>query len=391
MEIRIAPHTSPGARPGKTQFRPVGFRPVGAFLLAGLLSGILAGGMGPAKLFAQDAEPAGVPTVAAVYELAKTAATLDECSRVIEQCRQLQETDLSEANATYIQQLLSFVQNRRGELYANQATDLQDQGGSPEDAGKLDALALADFEAAVKNDASRWKPLHNRGVSYAVIGQYEKAVQDFSRAIELKPDYANAWFNRAEIRYELGQFKEAANDYSQAIRLKPNDDGAYTSRGHAYFQLGQFSQALADYNQAVRLASDSAEAYVNRGDAYRSLSQWPQAAEDYRRAIRLDEKSGRAYQSAGWLMATCPDARYRNPEMAIQAAERAVQLEGRQDHRILDTLAAAYANAGRFDDAQKTLEEALPLATSDAESALLQQRLKLYATKQPYRQTPSTP
>ncbi|MCO6455794.1 MAG: tetratricopeptide repeat protein [Pirellulaceae bacterium] len=361
-------------------------------LVLGLLATLACGGSGASGLMgiaaAQDAAAPAQSPVTAAYQRAQQATTVDEMSEVIAECERLRGTELSEANADYVVRLLAFVQNRRGELYANQATDLQEQGGAQR-AAELDALALADFEASVANDPSRWKSVHNRGVSYAVQGEYEKAVRDFSRAVELKPDYPNAWFNRGEIRYELGQFEEAARDYTRAIQLNPQDEGSYTSRGHCYFQLGRYNPALADYNRAVQLAPESAVARVNRGDAYRSLSSWQQAAADYRQAIQLDGRSSRAYQSAAWLMATCPDARYRNPELAVQAAERAVQLEGRDDHRLLDTLAAAYANANRFDEAVASLEKALPLAP-EGESEMLERRLKLYQARQPYRQSASS-
>jgi tetratricopeptide (TPR) repeat protein len=318
------------------------------------------------------------------YAKTETAKSLDDYAEVIRICEQAQASKLSEARADYVKRLLSWAQNRRGEAYADQAIAL-DKKNQAAEAAKMDALALADFQAAVKNDPTRWRAIHNRGVSQALAGEYDEAMSDFDRTIKLKPDYANAWFNRGEIRYEQGKYAEAVADYSQSLRLKDEDAGVLTSRGHAYFQLRQFRKALADYDQALRAGGETGDAYANRADAHHSLGQWEEAAKDYRQAIKLDPKLGRAFQGAAWLMATCPVERIRNADLAIEAAQRAIAL-GDEGHECLDTLAAAYANAGQFDQAKTTLAKAMK-AASEADAKRMQPRLALYEAKTPYRQT----
>ena len=318
------------------------------------------------------------------YSKTKTASTIEDYTEVIQLCEQGQAQELSTEDKDYAKRLASWAFNRRGEARTELAAAALKKGDEQQ-AAKLDAQALSDFEAAVQRDAKRWKALHNRGVSYAVAHKYEAAIADFSRVIELNKIYGNAWFNRGEIHYELSQFAEAIRDYSSAIQLKRDDAGAYTSRGHVYFRLRRFRESLNDYSRAVQLAPSSGDAYTNRGDAYQSLGMWESAASDFRRATDLDPQSARAYQSAAWLMATCPDARYRNTRLAVQAANRAVSLLPQKDHRYLDTLAAAQANAGQFDEAKTTLAEAIALAPA-AEHDGLKKRLALYNAQQPYRQ-----
>jgi tetratricopeptide (TPR) repeat protein len=279
---------------------------------------------------------------------------------------------------------MSWAHNRRGEVYTEQASAAQ-QRGETNQAAQLDGRALADFEAAIQLDGARWKSWHNRGVSHAIAGKYEDAIRDFSKAIELNATYANAWFNRGEIRFDLDQITEALRDYTEAIRLNPKDAGAYTSRGHAHFRLERYDEALADYDQAIQLAPRDAVALANRGDAYQSLAQWQQAAADLKRAIDLGPDSSRVLQSAAWLMATCPDAAIRNAKLAVEAAEKSVELAAHPDARHLDTLAAAYANAGRFKEAAAKIKDALRLVSGE-EAAPLQRRLELYQQQQPYRQ-----
>ncbi len=324
-----------------------------------------------------------------LYKEATEARTVDEYNVVLEKIDKLVTNSDSQALSEYLSKLQAWVLNRRGERYTEQASQAL-QAGDRDLAKKLDAAALEDYELSIQLDETRWKSLHNRGVSYALAGRTEDAVKDFTQVIQLRRDYVNAWFNRGELNYELGRFREAVADYTGAIRLQADDADFHTSRGHAYFQLRQFKQAWEDYNRAVQLSPDDAVALADRGEAYRSMGQWEAAANDFRTAIELDPQMARAYQSAAWLMATCPDKRYRNPELAVKAAETAVELQGDDDYIYLDTLAAAYANDGQFDKARSTVRRAIALTPSDY-AGRLEMRLNLYRQQKAYRQTLGPP
>jgi len=335
------------------------------------------------------------------YAKTRAAPREADLTDIIRMCRQARQAEPAEAVARYADELSAWAYNRRGELYAAHAAGLARQNqqrsagsGEPRDesatAAELDERALADFQAAVELDPANWKPLHNRGVSRALAGQWDEALEDFSRVVQLKPDHANAWFNRGEVRAERGERELAVADYTQAIELKPEDADAHRRRGLAFFQLRKFREALADLDRAVQLVPRQAEPLLDRGDAHRSLGQWQLAAEDYRQAVALDPRRGRAYQSAAWILATCPLDRYRNAELAVQAAEKALELDGRDDFRYLDTAAAAYANAGQFEKACEILAQAIGMIQADnpapAQAEMLRRRLEIYRRHQPYRE-----
>jgi tetratricopeptide (TPR) repeat protein len=190
------------------------------------------------------------------------------------------------------------------------------------------------------------------------------------------------------VYYQLQQYQKAVLDYDAVLRADPQDAAAYSGRGWSRFHLQQYDDALLDLNTVVRLRSDDATAYADRADVYAYLGQWERAAGDYRVAIRLDNQLGRAYRNVAWLMATCPEQRFRNPTLALRAAERAIELDG-PSSRSLDTLAAAQASAGKFTEAVSTLEKALETA-SNGEVAGLQQRRALYESDQPYLEDAGT-
>ncbi len=351
-----------------------------------------------APLVAQTtARPGGATSAAAgqdlineIYQQTRDAKTLKALVDVVTRCEKTRSQSLSKEQRDYLYRLTAWAYNKRGEIYADQASALN-SAAEARRAKEMDALALSDFEKAVQYDPIRWKAIHNRGVSYAMLGKYNEAVLDFTKTIELNAKYGNAWFNRAEIYYEMGEYSKAVGDYDRAIKIKPGDIGAITNRGHAFFQLRRIKEALADYAEAIRLDPNNADGYTNRGDAYMATGDWSKAAEDYQRAIQVNRDSGRAYQSIAWQMATCPDENFRaiaesDKQTAVQAAQKAISLDGESDYKYLDTLAAAMANAGRFAEAKASLSKAIQLAP-DAEVAILRKRYQQYERNEPYRQT----
>lgn len=339
------------------------------FLLVASADGLA---QAPPRAVSPEAKPEanrGDTLLREAHALTKTAKSREQFERVLDMCQQAQAHPLNEAMQQYARQLSAWAYNRRGEWHAdNQHPD----------------EALADFEDAVAMDDTRWQAVHNRAVSYAQLGRIEEALADFDRTIELNENYANAFFNRGELRYDLEDYAGAIEDYDHALRLRPTDVPAFNSRGHSYYKLGEYRAALRDYTEAIRLDPQFAAAYINRGDAHADLGEFAPAARDYRAAIRIDPHIGRAYQSAAWLMATCPDAAFRNAKLAVEAAEKAIEIDGQKDPRNLDTLAAAYALAGNFTEAVTWQRQAVELAGPELR-ARFEARLGLYERKQPYR------
>jgi tetratricopeptide (TPR) repeat protein len=320
-----------------------------------------------------DVKPQVNPAEQALRDAAtksKTAATSDDFSLIISLCQEGTKLGATGDNLAYAKKLQAWALNRRGEQYS--------------DAGD-EKMAMKDFEAAIASDSKQWKALQNRGVSRATAGNMKDAFEDFSAVIRINPSYANAWYNRGELKYDQADYSGAVRDYTQAIQLTPSDAAFFNSRGHANYRMGQFREALADYNRAVQLDPKDAGALVNRGDAYRDQNVFGAAAADYKDAIKIDPKLGRAFLSTAWLMATCPDSRYRDAEKAVAAAQKAIELDGDGDFNYLDTLAAAQANAGRFDEAKTTIQKAMAIAPKDMLSKL-RQRSELYDSGRAYRE-----
>jgi tetratricopeptide (TPR) repeat protein len=319
-----------------------------------------------------------------IYEETKDSKEADEFGRAIEVCERAIAADPPPKISKYARQLAAWAYNRRGEVFADQAASLFNQGEKRE-ANELDALALDDFQAAVRHDPTKWKAIHNRGVSLALHGKIEQALADFGRVLELEPTFVNSRFNRAELLAKQSNWQAAIDDYTDVLRIKPDDTGAMLGRASALAKQGKLEAAIADFSEVLRYQPQSAVAYAGRADAYTAKGEWNAAGNDYREAVRLNVNLGRAYRGAAWLMATCPREELRHADAALRSAQKAIKLDGNGDWTYLDALAAAQANAGQYEEAQATIEKALQMAPDSAVD-LLQSRFALYRDGKPYRQ-----
>ena len=154
------------------------------------------------------------------------------------------------------------------------------------------------------------------------LGDHIGAISDYTQAIQLKPNYADAYYNRGVAKGNLGRYKAAIADYDMAILLKPDDALAYNNRGIAKHKQGQYSAAIADYIKAIQLKPDLAEAYSNRGLTKGALGQPIAAIDDCNRAIQLKPDLAEAYLTRGLAQAMLIQ-----PIAAIDDCNRAIQLK----------------------------------------------------------------
>ena len=140
-----------------------------------------------------------------------------------------------------------------------------------------------------------------------VVESIEKTVQAIQK-VETEPPAneqekgeidALLLFQQANFLFSLGQFDQAIQLYSKIINRDPNFDGAYNNRGNAYKDKGEYDKAIADYNMAISLKPDYAEAYNNRGEAYNTRGEYDKAIADYDKAITLNPYNALAHCNRG--------------------------------------------------------------------------------------------
>jgi tetratricopeptide (TPR) repeat protein len=236
--------------------------------------------------------------------------------------------------------------------------------------------------AADRND--RWA-YNLRGIVRKERGDFDLAILDFNEAIRLDKSDAEVFNNRGSAYRAKGDFEKAIQDFDQAIRLDAKYATAYDNRGGAKLENGDLDGAIKDYDEAIRLDPRFAAAYHNRGFAHETKHDYAAALKDYQEAMRLDPQHPAPCDAAAWLLATCPDAKLRDGRRAVELALKSQQLGSKNDVGSLDTLAAAYAESGAFDQAAAQAARAVELAGKDhPEAAAFAARLQLYREKKPF-------
>jgi tetratricopeptide (TPR) repeat protein len=246
--------------------------------------------------------------------------------------------------------------------------------------------AIADYNRAIEINPNFADVYNNRGLAWDIKGDYDRAIADYSKAIEIDPRFSDPYNNRGIVWDIKGDYDRAIADYNKALELYPHFAGAYYNRGNVWYMKGDPDRAIADYDKALEIDPRFSVAYNNRGDAWGKKGDYAQAIADYDRALAADPRFVVAYNNKAWLLATCPDGKYRNGAKAVELALKAVELN--PDVYQLDTLAAAYAEAGKFEDAIATQERVINLFKKEDNAEVLAEyieRLRYYEAHKPWR------
>jgi protein O-mannosyl-transferase len=128
---------------------------------------------------------------------------------------------------------------------------------------------------------------YNRGFFFVNEKKYDRALEDFNKAIELKPNYTDAYLNRGFVFMDEKRYDRALEDFNKAIELKPNYAKAYYNRGNVFWDEKKYDRAIEDYSKAIELNPNYSEAYVNRGLAEFYFGKKDTACIDLKQAASL--------------------------------------------------------------------------------------------------------
>jgi tetratricopeptide (TPR) repeat protein len=277
-------------------------------------------------------------------------------------------------------QLLAMELNWR---YASPV--LMDRGTAFCAKGDLDR-AMIDYDQSIAFDPRNAGAHVNRALAWEKKGRRDEALRDYAEAIRLDPKMWEARFNRAKSYQEGGKFDQATEDLTEVIKLKPEYAPAYVNRAANYYRRGEIGKAFNDWNRATQLDSKLVEAYRGRTMAYLATRDYANAAQEIEKTTRLESKHpDDIFNSLAWLQATCPDKHARNGAAAVQAATKACELTEWKNEAYIDTLAAAYAESGDFDQAIKFQKQSLEMADASDRKGM-EERLQLYQQRKPYRE-----
>ena len=294
----------------------------------------------------------------------------------------------------------SFVvhSNLAGALEANS----QEPGVGAVEAKRLMVDAVEQHELALeRRDNAQLR--YNLAVTIARLARtdpdpalVQRAEKHFRKALQYDPGHAEAHHDLGILLYGAGKLDEALGHYLETVRLDPDHASAHNSLGLAYARKARWQDAIRHYEESLRIAPEFPDTHLNLGTALSRVGRLDEAIEELRESIRLDASSaGANYELAValdrqgdldqavlfyartinlrsgwlepalrlvWLLAADGDTSYRNPNAAIQIAVYGCRWSDNRDPRALDALGAAYASAGRFEEAVDAAERGIDLA-----------------------------
>jgi tetratricopeptide (TPR) repeat protein len=277
-------------------------------------------------------------------------------------------------------------------------------GNALDEQGKLDE-AVAEYQKAL------WfRPMQEQthvfmAIALAKQKKYDEAIAHYAAALKLNPDSAPAHNNLARIYQTQGRFDDAIAHYTAALEIDPKLSIAHNNLGVLLLQKGNLAEGTRQLREAVRLRPNIAESQYNLALALNQQDQWSEAAglfqktagsyssdpkahyehavalahlkrtreamSQYASALLLQPDFPDALDGLAWILSTDANPDFRNGPEAVKMAERACELTGRQDPVKLKTLAAAYAETGRFAEAINTVQSAKDLAAGAGRQELV--------------------
>ena len=216
--------------------------------------------------------------------------------------------------------------------------------------------AIKDLDFAIQKNPNNAEFLATRGICHAQKGDDDRALKDFDAAVKANPKNIRGWQLRGSAHAERGEKDKALTDFKEAIGIDPNDPTTYLYRAHLYLVEAEPESALLDLEEVMKRAPD-----------------FPGAANDY-----------------AWTLATNPKDAIRNGLKAVEYAKKACHETDYKHAPTVDTLAAACAESGEWEDAAKWQQEALSLAEKSHPDDVtgMRERLELFKQKKPYREVP---
>jgi len=207
--------------------------------------------------------------------------------------------------------------------------------------------------------------------------------------IQKRPSNSRARNNYASALLVHGRYAEAEDHLRAAVQMKPDFAEAHVNLGVVLCARGAFDEGIAHLQRAVAIQPDYWQAYQDLGEAFASQGRFKPAISSYVKALEGRTNDVMLLNRIAWILATSSDADLRDGARAATLAERAVRLTNREDAASLDSLAAAYAELGRYGEASTTAGEALALARKKGDPAIapeLESRLALYQAHRPFRE-----
>ncbi len=250
--------------------------------------------------------------------------------------------------------------------------------------------AVVEYRIGLKLNPGRVKTYNSLAMLLASTGHTNEALAEVRKASQLFPNDAATHDSFANLLADSGHTNEALAEFQVAVRLDPAQAVYQNNLGALLAGLGRFAEAREHYAEAARLNPADWRAPYLTGKALLKEGRDGEAVAYFQQALQTDTNNLQVLTFLAQVLASDENLEVRDGHKAFELASKANDLAGGAQPAMLDVLAMACAELGRFDDAQKVAQEAFRLTQANGltnEAAIVQQRLQLYQNHQPFRQS----
>jgi tetratricopeptide (TPR) repeat protein len=258
--------------------------------------------------------------------------------------------------------------------------------GSAEDALGDTDKAIEDFRVTTRLAPHSWQGFQGLGRLLELKGNHLQAIRQLSIAVTLNPVSANSLYERGVAYLGLNDFESAKVDFDTVISQNRGFTDAYVGRAKCELAIGDTESALNDLGLALSGESDSVTALSIRSLIYGRRARYDLALADLKAADNSSHSNAETANALAWMLAACPDAAYRDGPKSVTLANKALYLSNQKVPKYLETLAAAEASAGDYEEAARAEAKFIAAATSPGESVESNRRLRLYQDRKPFVQ-----
>lgn len=195
--------------------------------------------------------------------------------------------------------------------------------------------------------------LYKKANTFYELQRYEDALDNYQQAIDIKPEYAQAWNGQAKALYELDSHEKALSAYDKAIELEPNYLDSWRGRGFALNKLKRYQEAIYSFDKALKLQPESPEVLNAKGQALSNLKRYDEAIQSYDKAVELQPDYDQALYNKAWVLYNLK--RYKD---ALTTYEQVIYLKPNNERAWYNS-GNALINLKRENDAIKAYSKAV--------------------------------
>ena len=233
-----------------------------------------------------------------------------------------------------------------------------------------DAIAVA--RQAVDRHAHSAHAHGVLGAAYTRNGNLSEALQHLQKAAELDPKLPRVHFNLANTLAQRGQLTEAISEYETELNNYPGFAEGHNNLANALLRAGRPDEALEHLQTALTLNPNYPEARNNLAIVLSQKGRMSEAVAEWNKTLAIDPNNLEAECNLGWVLSTFRDSTVRNGARAVELTQRALRISDGKNARIWRLAAAAYAEAGQFDNAIKAAQSGITVAESEGNAGLVE-------------------